>query len=540
MLDDIGAGHTAVVVTAALWSDYLQQRVPGGEPAWAARFGLVLVDEASQATESQAATALRWARDGARMGLWGHTKPLGPHRRDGARPPTSWDDASDSLMAQRALRLDGSTEVRVVLASSYRAPSSVMHIYSSCTYQGELRSAPSNHKKYAPPGMAWPALRLKSAVGGSEQGLGLRLLEAMRAATPLQTWKCDLPWLFFGDADGQPDGWAAGRHPRSVLLAAIQRLTGDQRQDVRSAARWCLNFLDAEDEDPAASAWHLCDAMRHASPADLTDQLPPAPQQARPQCFAPQPPPSEDPEALEGFTLPQATGPMLSTADATLVPCNMVATSPNVHVPGCDVGVLDSFANVAEADLLLQLLLTHGGRRLHDSLSIRVLAAYSGQVSFMQHALRLLFDRASGDRRRLAHRLLDIPIQTVDAAQGAESDIVLASLVRANTRRDLGFLGDARRTNVLLSRARVAQITVGHAPTLVGSNWNDSPGLLVPSLRPDGRPPRKRPGWQVDRHHSSCHTARPVRPARADHHAAPWGRPQVGLGGKGPRRRGPR
>ena len=154
VLDDIGAGHTAVVVTTALWSDYLRQRVPGGEPAWAARFGLVLVDEASQATESQAATALRWARDGARMGLWGHTKQLGPHRRDGARPPTSWDGASDSLMAQLALRLDGSTEVRVVLASSYRAPSSVMHIYSSCTYQGELRSAPSNHKKYAPPGMA--------------------------------------------------------------------------------------------------------------------------------------------------------------------------------------------------------------------------------------------------------------------------------------------------------------------------------------------------------------------------------------------------
>ena len=31
---------------------------------------------------------------------------------------------------------------------------------------------------------------------------------------------------------------------------------------------------------------------------------------------------------------------------------------------------------------------------------------------------------------------------------------------------------------MLLSRARVAPITFGHAPTLCGSNWNDIPGML--------------------------------------------------------------
>ncbi len=50
--------------------------------------------------------------------------------------------------------------MRVVFASSFRAPLSVPYVYSSCTYQDELRSAPSNHVKYAPLGMACGSVRL--------------------------------------------------------------------------------------------------------------------------------------------------------------------------------------------------------------------------------------------------------------------------------------------------------------------------------------------------------------------------------------------
>jgi hypothetical protein len=96
----------------------------------------------------------------------------------------------------------------------------------------------------------------------------------------------------------------------------------------------------------------------------------------------------------------------------------------------------------------------------------------------MQRALQLLFYRAEDAERDTLQKLMEVSIQTVDAAQGAESDIVLASLVRANSRQDTGFIADARRSNVLLSKARITQITVGHAPTLTGSNWNDYPGLF--------------------------------------------------------------
>ena len=123
---------------------------------------------------------------------------------------------------------------------------------------------------------------------------------------------------------------------------------------------------------------------------------------------------------------------MPSTSADTLVPCHLVATSPFVHVPGRDFRVDSSQASAAEADVLLRVLLRYGERWLHDNYSIRILAAYSGQVLLIKQALRLIAERATDcGRKALAGRLLELPIQTADATQGAESDIVLASLVRA-------------------------------------------------------------------------------------------------------------
>jgi superfamily I DNA and/or RNA helicase len=55
---------------------------------------------------------------------------------------------------------------------------------------------------------------------------------------------------------------------------------------------------------------------------------------------------------------------------------------------------------------------------------------------------------------------------TVDSFQGNEADIVVISLVRQNSEttpaRSLGFLGDARRMNVLMSRATSLLVLVGN------------------------------------------------------------------------------
>ncbi|KAF7879835.1 uncharacterized protein EAF02_008005 [Botrytis sinoallii] len=60
-------------------------------------------------------------------------------------------------------------------------------------------------------------------------------------------------------------------------------------------------------------------------------------------------------------------------------------------------------------------------------------------------------------------------ISTVDNYQGEESDIVLVSLTRSNSRHDIGFMSQPQRLNVLVSRARNALIMIGNSETFIHS-----------------------------------------------------------------------
>ena len=53
-------------------------------------------------------------------------------------------------------------------------------------------------------------------------------------------------------------------------------------------------------------------------------------------------------------------------------------------------------------------------------------------------------------------------INTVDAFQGRETDIIFYSVVRSNDEGKLGFLQDVRRLNVAFSRARELLVVVGN------------------------------------------------------------------------------
>ena len=57
---------------------------------------------------------------------------------------------------------------------------------------------------------------------------------------------------------------------------------------------------------------------------------------------------------------------------------------------------------------------------------------------------------------------ITVEINTVDAFQGRETDIVFYSVVRSNERGNLGFLKDVRRLNVAFSRARELLVVVGN------------------------------------------------------------------------------
>lgn len=122
-----------------------------------------------------------------------------------------------------------------------------------------------------------------------------------------------------------------------------------------------------------------------------------------------------------------------------------------------------SLANVAEAEAISRTLcwLRDQWRvRLDSSSSVKVLTFYSAQVA----QLRSVFAAAG---------LRGVFVATVDGAQGAEADVVMLSLVRANAGGRIGFVTDARRLNVAVSRAKQALLMFGHARTLLGASRGD-------------------------------------------------------------------
>lgn len=59
-----------------------------------------------------------------------------------------------------------------------------------------------------------------------------------------------------------------------------------------------------------------------------------------------------------------------------------------------------------------------------------------------------------------------ITIDTVDAFQGRERDVIYISLVRSNDKGEIGFLSDTRRMNVAMTRAKMALVMTGDTATL--------------------------------------------------------------------------
>lgn len=59
-----------------------------------------------------------------------------------------------------------------------------------------------------------------------------------------------------------------------------------------------------------------------------------------------------------------------------------------------------------------------------------------------------------------------LEIDTVDGFQGREKEAVVMCTVRSNSKGEVGFLSDARRMNVALTRARRKLIVIGDSGTL--------------------------------------------------------------------------
>ena len=77
-----------------------------------------------------------------------------------------------------------------------------------------------------------------------------------------------------------------------------------------------------------------------------------------------------------------------------------------------------------------------------------------------------------------------VEIDSVDGFQGREKEAVIISLVRSNDAQEIGFLGDVRRMNVALTRAKRKLIVIGDGATLSSHPFYARLFELDPSLAP--------------------------------------------------------
>ena len=107
---------------------------------------------------------------------------------------------------------------------------------------------------------------------------------------------------------------------------------------------------------------------------------------------------------------------------------------------------------------LYQLLDQYKGKELP---SIGIISPYKEQIIHMRDAIMMDMDLAE----------LPLDINTIDAFQGQERDVIYISMVRSNTKGEIGFLKDYRRMNVAMTRARKKLVIIGDSATLGSDNF---------------------------------------------------------------------
>ncbi|KAL8488345.1 hypothetical protein ACS0TY_024573 [Phlomoides rotata] len=102
-------------------------------------------------------------------------------------------------------------------------------------------------------------------------------------------------------------------------------------------------------------------------------------------------------------------------------------------------------------------------RRLVESgvqaVNIGIITPYAAQVVL----LRIL--------RSKEDKLQDLEISTVDGFQGREKEAIIISMVRSNSKKEVGFLSDRRRMNVAVTRARRQCCIICDTETVSGDKF---------------------------------------------------------------------
>ncbi|MFD0870934.1 AAA domain-containing protein [Paenibacillus residui] len=110
-----------------------------------------------------------------------------------------------------------------------------------------------------------------------------------------------------------------------------------------------------------------------------------------------------------------------------------------------------TYKNEKEIQIIKQKLWDIDKEEAARGYEIAVITGYSYQKSIIRDFV------ARADFKNICN----IEVNTVDAYQGKDKDIVIFSTVRSNTKNDIGFQKSAQRINVALSRARRLLVIVG-------------------------------------------------------------------------------
>jgi regulator of nonsense transcripts 1 len=117
-----------------------------------------------------------------------------------------------------------------------------------------------------------------------------------------------------------------------------------------------------------------------------------------------------------------------------------------------------SYLNRTEASYV-EKIVTHLLKMGVNNSQIGVITPYDGQKKYVSEHMRRAGSLAASVYE-------EIEVNSVDAFQGREKEIILVSCVRSSESQGIGFLADPRRLNVALTRARLGLVLLGNARVL--------------------------------------------------------------------------
>ncbi|XP_030441186.1 uncharacterized protein LOC115663310 [Syzygium oleosum] len=140
-------------------------------------------------------------------------------------------------------------------------------------------------------------------------------------------------------------------------------------------------------------------------------------------------------------------------------PYSFINISNGREERGDDGRSLRNYVEVGVVSMILRNLY-RACRSSGEDLSVGVISPYRAQVAAIRKKIGKRYENIRG---------FTVKVRSVDGFQGGEEDIIIVSTVRSNPRGFIGFVSDAKRTNVTITRARYSLWILGNGRTMMRS-----------------------------------------------------------------------